>query len=129
MKSVLMAMAFIIGGIAFGQQQNTTSPDLRADKVTEKMATKLGLTPDQKAKISDINRGIAKKNDGIRQTSQFTPEQKHEIVMSNYEAAKSMYKGVLTAEQYAKFEQMEKTRMEAKKNANNPSPTEELDNM
>lgn len=123
-------MAFIIGGIAFGQQQqNTTSPDLRADKVTEKMATKLGLSADQKAKISSINRGIAQKNNGIRTSSQFTPEQQHEIIISNYEAAKSMYKGVLTAEQYAKFEQMEKTRMESKKNANHASPTEELDNM
>lgn len=115
MKIAVMAMALLIGGIAFGQNsvQKPTAQE-RAVRLTERMTKTLELNADQAQKISDINLGIAAKNQGIRENTNFTSEQKKEIYQSNYEAAKSMYQGVLTEAQFKKFIALEKERMDRK---------------
>src|SRR4051812_30693323 len=101
MKIAVMAMALLMGGIAFGQTTaaKTTTPEERAIRLTTKMTKALELNAQQAQQISDINLGIAAKNQGIRENTSFTQEQKNEIYLSNYEAAKSMYKGILTETQ------------------------------
>jgi len=131
MKIAVMAMTLLIGGIAFGQTTaaKTTTPEERAVRLTAKMTKLLELNADQAQKISDINLGIAGKNNAIRENTNFTEEQKQEIYQSNYEAAKSMYKGVLTEAQYTKLISLEKDRMEKKAAKNSKGTGEELDEL
>jgi ABC-type molybdenum transport system ATPase subunit/photorepair protein PhrA len=129
MKTALLAIVLLVGGIAFGQKGKT--PEERAGHLTTRMAKMLELSGEQTQQISQINAGIAMKNQGIRDNPTFTKEQRTEIIMSNYEAAKSMYQGVLTTDQYNKFIALEKQRMEkkaAKKDAKEASE-EELDDL
>lgn len=114
MKSALLAIALIAGGLtAFGQQdakQQKMTPEQRASHLTEKMVKQLELNADQAAKIAEINQGIAQKNENVRSATNMTAEQKKEVLESNRVARMSMYKNVMTAEQYAKCEAFEKER-------------------
>jgi len=127
MKIAIMAMALLVGGIAFGQEKAAKTPEQKAYSLTTKLTKRLDLTEGQVAQISEVNTGIAMKNDGIRTNTSFTQEQKKEIIASNYEAAKSMYKSILTGEQYTKFIALEKERMDKKGGAK--STEEELDDL
>lgn len=132
MKTAILAMALLIGGIAFGQEKVGKTPEERAYHLTTKLAKKLELSAEQTTKISDINLGIAMKNQGIRDDKNFTQEQKKEIIQSNYEAAKSLYQSVLTPDQYAKFLAWEKERIAKKTEKKEAKETEaptELDNL
>lgn len=116
MKIAVMAIALVMGSLAFGQETEKakTSPEERANNLTTKMVKQLGLNGEQATQISEINLGIAGKNEGIRNNTNMTKEQKQEILLSNNAARMAMYKNVLTAEQYVKCEEMEKLHQERK---------------
>jgi hypothetical protein len=127
MKIVMFAMAFLVGGVAFGQEKERkdaqehhgekkekSTPAERATRLTNRMVKELALTAEQTQKISEINLGIASKNEDVRNNTTYTQEQKKEIVASNHVARKAMYKDVLTAEQFAKYEELEKKHLENK---------------
>jgi protein CpxP len=130
MKIMVVAIAFLLGGVAFGQehsksgkksheqheQKSKSSATDRATRLTARLTKQLGLNAEQALKISEINLNIAAKNEGVRNNASYSKEQKKEILASNNEARKAMYKGIFTAEQYAQFEVLEKER-EAKKAA------------
>jgi hypothetical protein len=104
-KFFLLSIGFMFTALSFAQapakstNNEHQSPEQRAKFLTEKMATELQLTEAQKEQVYTINLGIAQKNDGIL-TSNFTEEQKKEILRSNQEARIEMLKNVLTAAQF-----------------------------
>lgn len=102
-KIAVLAIALVMGSIAFGQE----TPEERAYNLTTRMVTELALDGDQALKISDINMGIAQKNEGIRSATNISEEQKQEILLSNNVARLQMYKGVLTDAQYTQAEAIE----------------------
>jgi hypothetical protein len=79
------------------------SPEERATMQTEKMATELSLTPDQKEKIQQINLGIVQKNEGVR-NSEMSEEEKKKALKMNNDARESMFKEVLTSEQFTIYQ-------------------------
>ena len=110
MKKIFhVLVGFIISISAMAQQpteklSDAKSPEDRAKFLTEKMAAELQLSASQKDQVYNINLGIAQKNQGIMD-SDFSEEQKKEIIRSNQEARIEMLKNVLTA---AQFEQLKK---------------------
>ncbi|MFY7990522.1 MAG: hypothetical protein ACOVO3_07305 [Fluviicola sp.] len=123
MKYVIIAAALLMGSASMAQvvtkpqKVNTKvrtveTPEEKANKLTQEMVSELGLSGDQTQQISEINLGIAMKNDGVRKNTNFSEDQKAEIIKSNDQARISMYKGVLTAEQFAKFEAWDKAKKE-----------------
>ncbi len=114
MKKIgIFAFTLFLACSAFSQEGKTAlTPQEKADKLTANMTTALVLTPEQTETISSINSGIAQKNEGIRSNTSLTTEQKKEIIASNRSARISMYQGVLTADQFAKFEELEKKKSE-----------------
>lgn len=128
MKAFILAIAVLVGGTSIAQQQEKRehkTPEQRATGMTEKMTTKLSLDDSQKAKIQEINLGIAQKNDAIRQNTALTREQKFAQLKENQDARKAQYKEVLNAEQYAKYEAWEKEKqekMQAKRAERQESP-------
>ncbi len=108
-KSILFALSLLVSSLSFAQtgakaHKDEKSPEERAKFLTEKMAAELQLSEAQKEQVYTINLGIAQKNQGIMD-SNFSEEQKKEIIRSNQEARIEMLKNVLTA---AQFEQMKK---------------------
>jgi len=104
-KFCLLSIGFMFTALSFAQapakstNNEQQSPEQRAKFLTEKMATELQLTEAQKEQVYTINLGIAQKNEGIL-ASNFTEEQKKEIIRSNQEARIEMLKNVLTAAQF-----------------------------
>jgi hypothetical protein len=115
MKTLILALAFLVGGTAMAQQQEKRErkpAEERANASAQKMKTKLGLDDAQTTKIHDINLGIAQKNDAIRDNTSLTREQKMTQVKENQNSRNAQYKEVLTADQYAKYEAWEKEKRE-----------------
>lgn len=123
MKMIVFAAALLIGGVSFAQEtgkakgtemseQKKSTPEERAQRLTAKMTEKFKLTPEQSSKISDINLGIAKKNEGIRGNASMAKEEKAKIIKSNHDARLSMYRDVLTPEQMSQYEAWEAAKKE-----------------
>jgi hypothetical protein len=119
MKTVILALAVLVGGSAMAQQPaKRKTAEERATASAQKMTTKLGLDDTQKTKIHDINLGIAQKNDAIRDNTSLTREQRMAQLEETRTARNAQYREVLTSEQYAKYEAWERERrakMDAKR--------------
>jgi Spy/CpxP family protein refolding chaperone len=106
-KFLHIAFGLLVSASAFAQQPAATNsepktPEDRAKFLTEKMAAELQLTDAQKEQVYIVNLGIAQKNEGIR-TSNFSEDEKRNIVKSNQEARIEMLKNILTAAQFEKL--------------------------
>ena len=116
-KFLYIAFGLLVSVSAFAQQPAATNsepktPEDRAKFLTEKMAAELQLTDAQKEQVYIVNLGIAQKNEGIR-TSNFSEDEKRNIVKSNQEARIEMLKNILTAAQFEKLKaEMKKQRTE-----------------
>jgi Spy/CpxP family protein refolding chaperone len=119
MKTVILALAVLVGGSALAQQPaKRKTAEERATASAQKMTTKLGLDETQKTKIHDINLGIAQKNDAIRDNTSLTREQRMAQLEETRTSRNAQYREVLTSEQYAKYEAWERERrakMDAKR--------------
>jgi len=137
MKTVILALAFLVGGSAMAQQaekRERKTAEERATASAQRMTTRLGLDEVQKAKIHDINLGIAQKNDAIRDNTSLTREQKMAQMKASQDSRNAQYKEVLTSDQYTKYEAWEKERREKmqakhaeKQGAKSTNPTTPVD--
>ncbi len=98
-KLVVFAAVVLVSSFSFGQ--NTS---MEAVQMTQKLTHDLNLTADQAQKVSDIYLGIAGKNEGVLNNTQYSEELKAEILASNKEACRTMIKNVLTPEQITLWE-------------------------
>lgn len=132
MKYVVIAAALLMSGVSMAQDvkqprkvdskiRQVQSPEDRASRLTEEMTTKLSLTSEQVPKVSEINLGIAKKNESVRTNPNISEDQKKEIYKNNEIARSNMLKSVLTDVQFAKYEAWDK---EKKQNASKTGATE-----
>jgi flagellar basal body-associated protein FliL len=81
LNAVLVGAALILGAATATAQDHAKSkktPIERAEMHTNKMAKELTLTEEQKAKVLELNIGIAQKNDAIRNDVNMTPALKKE---------------------------------------------------
>ena len=107
---VLLFSLFLITSFTYSQ---TKSAEERALEQTAKLKSELNLTATQETSIYEINYGIILKNDALRNSS-YTEEVKNAALQQNKEARKSMFKAILTPEQYSSFE----NKIEENKKAN-----------
>lgn len=116
--NVLLVGIALFAGVstASAQEKKKLTPSERAERHTAKMTEVLGLTADQRAKVAELNLGVAMKNEAIRNDANMTPEQKKEAIKGNHEGRKAQLKLILTEEQFKKLEQHE-AEMKAKRDA------------
>lgn len=119
MKNVKFLLAgmilFMTALNSTAQEREQMTAQERAAKQTERMTTQLQLTADQRQKIEEINLGIIMKNDAVRNDPNMSDELKRESVKQNNLARKELFRTILTAEQFTKLEEMERTRSVNKK--------------
>lgn len=89
------------------QDKEKKTPQERATMLTERMDKALVLTADQKSKISELNLGVALKNERIRKDASLTKDKKKEALEANKATRDYNLKMILTPEQFAKVEKMQ----------------------
>lgn len=141
LKVLLIGLALVVGTSTVSAQEKTKkTPQERAEMHTARMANALELTADQRAKVAELNLGIAMKNDAIRNDANMSKEQKQESIKGNNEARMAQLKNILNEEQYKKaleFEAQRKAKKEARqeemkkqnKKQKQEKPAEELDEL
>jgi hypothetical protein len=99
MKAIkILCFSFFLGLTAVAQQAQT--PEQYAKTMTQSLTKMLNLTPTQQDEVHTIHFGIAQKNEGIL-NSNYTEEQKKDIIKSNEVARIAMLKHMLSEEQFA----------------------------
>lgn len=114
-----MAVALFTMGAAHAQDKQQRPTAERAKMQTERMTKELGLNADQATKVEAINAKYAEKADAMRADRKAQmAETKGKGAELNEERMADL-KGVLTPEQYAKWEKnreaMQERRMEKRK--------------
>ncbi len=116
LKFILAGMILFMTALnSTAQEREQMTAQERAAKQTERMTTELQLTADQRQKIEEINLGVIMKNDAVRNDPNMSDELKRESVKQNNLARKELFRTILTAEQFSKLEEMERTRSVNKK--------------
>lgn len=116
LKFILAGMILFMTALnSTAQEREQMTAQERAAKQTERMTTELQLTADQRQKIEEINLGVIMKNDAVRNDPNMSDELKRESVKQNNLARKELFRTILTAEQFTKLEEMERTRSVNKK--------------
>jgi outer membrane PBP1 activator LpoA protein len=114
---VFATAALLFGSLTVTAQDQTKTkktPIERAQMHTNKMVKELSLTEEQKAKVLEVNIGIAQKNDAIRNDPNMTPSAKKESLKSTQDARDLQMKTILTEAQYTTYLER-KAEIQAKK--------------
>ena len=116
-KATLMLAILFASSVTFAQGQNMQkrTPEERAQNQTAWMKQNLGITDDQNKKAYDIILNAAKQVDDARNSS----GDKRAAMKSINENKDAAIKGVLTADQYGKYEQHMKEMQEQRKAGGN----------
>jgi periplasmic protein CpxP/Spy len=107
--AALAAGALLAGSSALRAQQATNMPPIHAGmKPHQNIAKQLDLTEDQKPKVEAILKGAADKGRALREDTSLTPEEKRAKAKAIREETATQLKGILTPEQFAKWQEMTK---------------------
>ena len=105
-KATLIMLA--VSTTAFAQDQQVSmqqrTPEERATNQTQRMTKRLGLTPEQKGRVYEINLFYARDNDHAK-TMQPGPDKRAEKQAIGRDKDADM-KAALTGDQYQKYQQM-----------------------
>lgn len=113
---LLVGIGIFVGmtSVSAQEKQKKTAAE-RAELHTTRMTKVLELTDNQRAKVAELNLGVAMKNEAIRNDTTMTRVQKQEALKGNMEGRKTMLKTILTEEQFKKYEENEAAMIERKK--------------
>jgi Spy/CpxP family protein refolding chaperone len=111
-KLLLIAVAAFMMLPAISQQATSTndnSPEVRAERRTARMERELQLTADQKTKVYTETLKLMKKSDEIKAKYKDGSNEasQNEVKVARQDYKKAM-QGILTAEQFARFKEMDK---------------------
>jgi hypothetical protein len=117
MRTLLMTLAFTIGlgamaqnATADGDKKTVTE---RAASKTAEMTAQLGLTPEQSAKVGEINLNHMKNMEGVKGLKDERSRENRERILKD--SRDRSFQTVLTPEQYTKMMQLRAEKKEAKK--------------
>jgi len=106
MKKWIIGVALLVGSslqvVAQQGKRGDVNPEERAKKVTEKLATELGLSEEQKSQILELNLEQAKK----RQAEMDQEMEQRKLRSQEMKAHSEQIKAVLTEEQRTKWEEI-----------------------
>lgn len=91
------------------------TPEERAAMLTENMISNLSLDATQIEQVTQINLGVAQKNEAIKNDTNMTQELKLASIQGNNDTRKAYFQLILTEEQYTKYLEMEESVKEIKK--------------
>ena len=109
------ALTAILAGttfFSFSQDNQTKTPEQRAEKRTEMLTKKLDLTADQQVKVAQINQSTAKEVDAIKNNNSLSKEDKKTQLKQLRDNKHQELRSVLNSDQQQKFDKIEEKREE-----------------
>ena len=112
MKKHILTLTLFVAFTAasFAQQEKQTTPEERATRTTAMMEKNLSLTADQKTKIYDITLERIKATTALKSATGEGDKPDVDKMKAINEKYNASIKGILTAEQQAKMEEMRSKR-------------------
>ena len=95
--------------------ESENTPEELAAILTENMISKLSLNATQIEQVTQINLGVAQKNEAIKNDTNMTQELKLACIQGNNDTRKAYFQLILTEEQYTEYLKMEESVREIKK--------------
>lgn len=95
-KFIMLGVLVAFSSTLFAQEQSKTTPEMRAQKITQDLTKELSLTKDQIVKIKPLNLEMSKKWSDIKTNG----AEANKPFLTKMEAK---YKAILTADQFTKF--------------------------
>jgi periplasmic protein CpxP/Spy len=118
MKKLLLIAATAFMFLPAMAQKQTATAEQRAERKTARITRELQLTEDQKPKVQAETLKFVKAADAVRAKH---TDQKSEAAKTEFKAARQDYrtamKGILTAEQFTRWQEMEKGHAKTKNSA------------
>ena len=112
--ALLFALACLcIAPPAFAKRMNLHPPDARAAALAEVMQEQLALSPEQAKAVRSVAEKYAEETDEAR--AQYTRRKLKKQIKAISEARDAAFKGILTAEQFASYEQGKRDLLKAMK--------------
>jgi hypothetical protein len=109
-------LIFVANTWSFSQVNGTDkTPEERAAILTENMITNLSLDATQTEQVTQINLGVAQKNEAITNDTTMSQELKLACIQGNNDTRRAYFKLILTEDQYSKYLEMEESVKEIKK--------------
>lgn len=107
-KTICYFIAGLLCVGAFAQNDpsssKTSTPEQRAERITNWMNKKLTLTADQKSKIYDVNLKYAKLNQETRTNDADNRKAMHQELKASEKEREDEFKTILTPEQFQSFQ-------------------------
>jgi protein CpxP len=102
----LVVSLFCIGAIAQNDPSaaKSSTPEQRAERITNWMNKKLTLTADQKAKVYDINLKYAKLNQETRTNDADNKKAMRQELKASEKEREDEFKAILTPDQFKSFQ-------------------------
>ncbi len=113
--TILLATLFVFALAGYVQAQTSTdakTPLERATEFTNWIDKTVQLTPDQKAKVQDVNLKYAQMKQDAYAKDQGDKQAMHKDMTADSEAQDTELKGILTADQYTAYTAAKKQKME-----------------
>ena len=104
MKKIFVVALSFVGSLTAFAQNNAQE----ASEMTNKLVTDLSLTAEQAQKVADIYNGIGMKNEAVINDANATEQFKKDALAGNTQAGKDLVMNVLTEEQKAKWNELQK---------------------
>ena len=116
MKALILPLAFAIGLGAHAQsaEQGRKTAEEKAERRTERMASELQLTADQKAQVTEINLSYSRHMQELQSLQDEKARDNRETILKGNRDRS--YQGVVTPEQLTKWNSLQAER-KAKKDA------------
>lgn len=114
-KILVLAFAALFTMSAFAQDKRQSTPEARAEKVTNKMKEKLNLSDEQVAKIKAINLDAAKKKDELKGKGKDERKEMRTKIKNIETDRDNKILEVLTDEQKAQYNKMKENAKEHRK--------------
>jgi periplasmic protein CpxP/Spy len=108
-KLIMIAIIFSLSFTAFGQrgqQREMSTPEQRAERMTNRMAEQLDLTEEQKQEIYNINLQNAQKRQVEMEERKAEMESRRAEMKSQNESQKQQIEAILTPEQKEKWDEV-----------------------
>ncbi len=108
--AMLVLSALLVSSVMFAQQRQRPSADDMAKRQTEQMVSNLSLNDDQKSKVEAINLKYAQQQQAAFQSSNDDRQARMDEMKKMQEAKDTELKGILTSDQYTKYQQNQQER-------------------
>lgn len=112
MRKLLVVVLAVMSFNSFAQENEPKTPEERAEKMTEKMASEFSLDDEKSEKLNAINLKFAQKIYEVRHDQTLSKEDKKSTIKSAMDTRHEELKEVLTDEQIEQVKEKEKEHFE-----------------